>query len=275
MNLKVNIYKDGQHWKTKNFEDPRTKFVRDFNSVNGQNSAVVARENIERVQKSLWLSRYVVIPVAVAAAFLATLTGVGIYMSTQMQVSVHGSGFFATTPDFDDPRTGETVPIARWHCTRDGVSVTKDNTMILQQSEFPYVLSWVGGFDQDNSPDQTVQIGFRGVDETTGLRVDPVLFNDAEARYKTSSYEFQRGSAKAIFDASEGSLTVRLEILWGSKDLDLTEGWIEISQSRTGWSGLLPVEPGGDNKKLVAPAHDGTGDGEYRVEPPNLGAGSN
>lgn len=274
MDLKVNIYKDGQHWKTKKFEDPRTKFVRDFNAVNGQNSAVVARENIERVQKSLWLSRYVVIPVVIAATFLAALTGVGAYLATQMEVTVRGGSFFATTPDFDDPRIGETVPIARWHCTRDGVSVTKDNTMILQQSEFPYILSWAGGFDQDDNPDQVVQIGFRCVNEA-GLRVDPILSNDAEARYKTSSYEYQRGSAKAIFDASEGPLMVRLEILWGSKDLDLTEGWIEISQSQRGWSGLSPVEPGGDNDELVAPAHDGTGDGEYRVEPPNLGVGSN
>ena len=73
MDLKVNIYKDGRHWKTKKFDDPRTKFVRDFNSVNGQNSAVIARENIEKIQKSLWMSRYILIPSVAAIAFLSLI----------------------------------------------------------------------------------------------------------------------------------------------------------------------------------------------------------
>ena len=231
MELKVNIYKDGQHWKTKKFKDPRTKFVRDFNSVNGQNSAVVARESIEKVQKSLWLSRYVMIPTVTAIVFLATLAGGKLIFSGQMQATAGRSdvSFFATTAEFDDPKAGDAVPIITSHSARGNV-VVKNNTITLPQSDRPYIFSWDGGFDQDGNPDQLVMLGFRGVD-ANGVSVSALLFNDAEARYKKSSYEFQRPSAQAIFDASDGPLTVKLEIRHGATNLDVTEGWIEISQS--------------------------------------------
>ena len=232
MDLKVNIYKDGQHWKTKKFKDPRNKFVRDFNALNGPNSAVVARDKIEQVQRSLWLSRYVLIPTAAALAFLGTLGAGKFIFSSQMQPTTAPTGvsFFATTPDFDDPEKGTSVPIAGSHCARGNVVVTENNGILLPQSDRPYIVSWSGGFDQDFDPDQLVELGFRAMD-ASGLTVDPILFNDAEARYKMSSYEYQRPSAQAIFEASDGPLTVKLEILYGAENLDVTEGWIEISQS--------------------------------------------
>ena len=248
MDLKVNIFKDGRHWKTKKFDDPRTKFVRDFNSVNGQNSAVIARENIEKVQKSLWMSRYVLLPSVAAIAFsLATFASVNRNFSGPMQepASPAGISFFATTPDLDDPNKGDALTIVGSHCAAGEVAVTKDNGIVLPQSACPYIISWNGGFDQDFGPDQTVELGFRAVD-ANGLKVDPVLFNDAEARYRNSSYEYQRPSARAIFEAGDGPLTVTLEILHGAKDLDISEGWIEISQSSNRPSGkpLASQEPG-------------------------------
>lgn len=232
MNLKVNIYKDGQHWKTKKFKDPRTQFVRDFNSVNGQNSAVIARENVEKIQHNLWLARYILIPTVAAVACLATLASGKLMFNSPAPAIVHPTGisFFATTPDFDDPEKGEAVPITRSHCAAGDVAVTKDNSIVLPQSDRPYIISWNGGFDQDFGPDEKVELGFRAMD-ASGLKVEAILFNDAEARYKKSSYEYQRQSAKAIFKSSNGPLTVKLEILYGATDLDISEGWIEISQS--------------------------------------------
>ena len=125
------------------------------------------------------------------------------------------------------------------------MAVTKDNTIVLPQSDQPYIISWNGGFDQDFGPDEKVELGFRAMD-SSGLKVEAILFNDAEARYKTSSYEYQRQSARAIFEASDGPLTVKLEILHGAMNLDVSEGWIEISQSSNRPSGkpLASQEPG-------------------------------
>ena len=231
MDLKVNIYKNGQHWKTKKFKDPRTEFVRDFNSVNGQNSAVIARENIEKVQQSLWRSRYILIPAVTAIVFAATLLGGKLIFSGPVQAMPVGTGvsFFATTPDFDNPTVGDSVPIHGSHCAR-GEVIVEDNAIQLPQSDRPYIFSWNGGFDRDGDPDQLVVLGFRAVD-ASGVSVAAVLFNDAEARFRNSSYEYQRPSARAIFNASDGPLTVNLEIQYSAVELDITEGWIEISQS--------------------------------------------
>jgi len=231
MDLKVNIYKNGQHWKTKKFKDPRTEFVRDFNSVNGRNTAVIARESIEKVQKNLWLSRYILIPAVTALVFLATLACGKFIFSGQIQKTpTTGVRFFATTPDIDDPKAGQAVPIIDSHCAKGEVIIEND-VITLPMSRRPYIFSWNGGFDQDHNPDeQLLRLGFRAVDQS-GISVNPILFNDAEVRYTNSSYEFQRPSAQAIFDASDGPLTVKLEIVWGAEDLDVTEGWIELSQS--------------------------------------------
>ena len=114
------------------------------------------------------------------------------------------------------------------------------STITLPQSDTLYELTWHGGFDFDNSPDDEVIFGFEG-------STPPLLKIDAEAdafdttaegaddnsgaNVSFSAFQFFRTSAFALFDASAGDITVELEVLNGATDIDITEGYLKVSQA--------------------------------------------
>jgi len=139
--------------------------------------------------------------------------------------------YATTTSDRDDPNTGDNIIYDEIHIVSGGVTIV-GSTITLPQSDTLYELTWHGGFDFDGNPDEDVVFGFVG-------STAPLLKTDAEAdAFDTtisgttfSAFQFFRTSAFALFDASAGEITVDLQVLNGATDIDITEGYIKVSQS--------------------------------------------
>ena len=139
--------------------------------------------------------------------------------------------YATTTSDRDDPNTGDNIVYDEINIVSGGVTIA-GSTITLPQSDTPYELTWHGGFDFDGSPNDAVVFGFVG-------STAPLLKTDAEAdAFDTtisdttfSAFQFIRTSAFALFDASASDITVELQVLEGATNIDITEGYLKVSQA--------------------------------------------
>ena len=141
--------------------------------------------------------------------------------------------YATTTSDRDDPNTGDDIVFDEVEIVSGGVTIV-GSTVTLPQSDTLYELTWHGGFDFDGNPDDGIEFGFVG-------SIPPLLNTNAEADvFDTtingitfSAFQFMRPSAFAEFDASAGDITVELQVLNGATDIDITEGYLKVSQAPT------------------------------------------
>ena len=147
--------------------------------------------------------------------------------------------YATTTSDRDDPNTGDNISFDEVEVVSGDVTIIGP-TITLPQSNIPYNLTWHGGFDFDGAPDDDIEMTFVGstapllqttaeadVFDTTAEGSD----DNSGANVSFSTYQFFRTSAFALFDASAGDITVQLQVTIGATDIDITEGFLKVSQS--------------------------------------------
>lgn len=137
----------------------------------------------------------------------------------------------AQTPNLNNIVVGQAVTLSDFqHSGEQGaVQFNTNGDIVLAQRQNHYVLKWYGGFDFDGDIDQEGRLEFAGPNRIQSLDATADVFDTTADNVTFSKYSWMRPVAYAVFDASTGPITVRLQGLDASTGLGPTGGVVEVT----------------------------------------------